>query len=39
MAGIGKTQVAIQYVYKYWNEYDVVLWIGAVSDEKLAGGF
>jgi tetratricopeptide (TPR) repeat protein/transcriptional regulator with XRE-family HTH domain len=35
LGGIGKTQVALEYVYRYGNEYEAVLWVQADSHEML----
>jgi len=35
LGGIGKTQVAIEYAYRYQNEYTHVLWLNAQSTENL----
>lgn len=35
LGGIGKTQVAIEYAYRYGWEYQSVLWVCADSDEAL----
>src|SRR5260370_21118140 len=35
LGGIGKTQLAAEYAYKYQNEYQAVLWAGADSPEVL----
>lgn len=29
MSGVGKTQLAAEYVYRFGSEYDVVWWVGA----------
>ncbi|KAI9846968.1 MAG: hypothetical protein M1837_003324 [Sclerophora amabilis] len=39
LGGIGKTQLAMQYAYSHWEDYSVILWIGADSDQKLADGY
>lgn len=39
LGGVGKTQVATHYVYTHWNDYDVILWIGANSGPKMAEGY
>jgi len=39
LGGIGKTQIAIEYAYKFRNEYQAVLWARADSREVLASDF
>src|SRR5271170_2743146 len=39
MGGVGKTQVAIGYVYEYRNDYDDVYWISASDQAMLLSGF
>ena len=39
LGGIGKTQVAIEYAYRYGEEYHDVLWIDAATRETLVSGF
>ncbi|MEO8971217.1 MAG: helix-turn-helix transcriptional regulator [Ktedonobacteraceae bacterium] len=39
LGGIGKTQTAIEYVYRYADEYEAVLWVRADSREVLAADF
>lgn len=38
-AGIGKTQLAVQYCEDYRNQYDVVLWVHADEESKMANDF
>ncbi len=35
LGGIGKTQVALEYVYRYHNEYQVILWVRGETQEKM----
>ncbi|HEY1351080.1 MAG TPA: FxSxx-COOH system tetratricopeptide repeat protein [Ktedonobacteraceae bacterium] len=35
LGGIGKTQIAIEYSYRYGSEYEAVLWVQADSRETL----
>ncbi|GCE09107.1 helix-turn-helix domain-containing protein [Dictyobacter aurantiacus] len=35
LGGIGKTQIALEYAYRYSSEYRAVLWISAETDEAL----
>jgi len=39
LGGIGKTQTAIEYAYRYANEYEAVLWVRADSHETLSTDF
>ena len=39
LGGIGKTQTAIEYAYRYANEYEAVLWVQADSREVLVADF
>ncbi len=35
LGGVGKTQLTIEYVYRYYNEYDTILWLNAHTAELL----
>jgi tetratricopeptide (TPR) repeat protein len=35
LGGIGKTQTALEYAYRYQNDYDTILWVKADSSETL----
>ncbi len=39
LAGVGKTQVAVEYAYRYANSYQAVLWGHADSPETLLSSF
>ena len=39
LGGIGKTQIAIEFAYRYANEYDAVLWIHAGSRDTMNADF
>src|SRR5659263_59872 len=39
LGGIGKTQTAVEYTYRYRNEYDTVLWVKADSSETLISDY
>ena len=39
LGGIGKTQTALEYAYRYAEEYDLVLWVRADSREALVEQF
>src|ERR1700737_4895147 len=39
MGGVGKTQLAIEYVYKYEARYNGIYWINAVDQAALLSGF
>jgi hypothetical protein len=39
LGGIGKTQTAVEYVYRYRAEYSAVLWVRAESQESLISSF
>lgn len=39
LAGVGKTQVAVEYAYRHESRYQAVLWVHADSAETLASSF
>src|SRR6266571_5368682 len=39
LGGIGKTQTAVEYTYRYRSEYRFIFWIRADTEEALQAGF
>src|SRR5258708_1083254 len=39
LGGIGKTQMALEYAYRYGSKYAAVLWVRAASSSELASSF
>src|SRR5207302_6595314 len=39
LGGIGKTQTAVEYAYRYSEDYQSVLWVRAESQEALTSSF
>jgi len=39
LGGVGKTQIALEYAYRYYQDYDAVLWTRADTLEALISGF
>ena len=39
LGGIGKTQIAVEYAYRYHQDYQVVLWARAESTEALTSSY
>src|SRR5271170_239424 len=39
MAGIGKTEVAVEFVHRYRTSYDCIYWISALDQASLLSGY
>ncbi|MEU3249535.1 FxSxx-COOH system tetratricopeptide repeat protein [Streptomyces sp. NPDC006997] len=39
MGGVGKTQLALEYVYRHHRDYDLVWWFSAARPSTLSSGF
>src|SRR5262249_26069328 len=39
LGGVGKTQLAVEYAYRYYQEYQAVLWAHAESVEMLTSSY
>ncbi len=39
LAGIGKTQIALEYAYRYGSEYDATFWLEAEHDWTLTSTY
>jgi tetratricopeptide (TPR) repeat protein len=39
LGGVGKSQIALEYAYRYYQDYDAVLWTRADTQEALISGF
>lgn len=39
MVGIGKTQIAVEYCYKYRHDYDCIFWVRASTEVNLANSY
>ena len=38
MGGIGKTQMAVEYIYRHLNDYDIIWWIQATQQAQIRTG-
>ncbi|MFF5232405.1 FxSxx-COOH system tetratricopeptide repeat protein [Dactylosporangium sp. NPDC000521] len=38
LGGVGKTQLAAQYAYRFGSDYDLVWWIGSDTEERIRTG-
>ena len=39
LAGVGKTQIALEYTYRYRSEYDAIFWLEAEHDWTLTSTY
>src|SRR5579859_172660 len=39
LGGIGKTQIAVEYAYRHWQDYQAVFWVSADNHEALVSGY
>jgi hypothetical protein len=39
MGGVGKSEVALEYVYRSFNHFDAILWITAETQDQVNSGF
>ncbi len=39
LGGIGKTQTALEYIYRFYDDYQAVLWVGAETPEILMSDY
>ncbi len=39
LGGIGKTQIAIEYIYRYFQHYSAIFWINATTPEHITSDF
>ena len=39
LGGVGKTQLALEYAYRYYQDFEAVLWTRADTQEALISGF
>lgn len=39
LGGIGKTQIAIEYTYRYQDEYEFIFWVTADSDDSIISDY
>ncbi len=39
LGGIGKTQTAVEYTYRYCDEYEFIFWVKADSEDSIISGY
>ena len=39
LGGVGKTEIALEYAYRHFQDYNAIFWINAETNQKLAESF